>query len=936
VSTDRMRVMRRIATVAVVASGGLSMSPVAANADGSLGGRAARQIAALQQIKSSQSPTERKLDSRLVVALRRRLDPASLRLTPRLTTGVAISNAGRTEVDVRATTMTAGLLDRLRGVGAELRHASTRVDSVRAALPLSALTAVASWKAVRRIDLATGVITGRRTLPGGTGGAPTSKAARAARLDQQLRSALAGPQGTVVSEGDRAHAADRARSQTRVNGVGVKVCVLSDGVDSRAALQAAGELPAVDVLVGQEGGGDEGTAILEIVHDLAPKAALGFATAINSDASFADNIRALRFQSHCDVLVDDILWLNEDPFQDGPIAQSVNAVTADGALYFSSAGNEGNSIDGTSGNYEATFVSSRRSIAKFQGVAHDFAPGPAVQLFEPLSDASVGVPVTLFWADPLGRARDDYDLYLLDAAGNVVAFSQNVQSGTGDPFEILGTLPAPGLRLAVVKYSGATRYFQLSALGGRFSNSADGLVARVTPGVTRGHSAAVDAFSTAAAPAASPLPFSLEPGDPANPAGPFPNAFTAVQAPERFTSDGPRRVFFNADGAPITPGNLTATGGAVRPKPDITAADGVQVATPGFSPFFGTSAAAPHAAAIAALVLSGNPGATLADVRGAFDATALDLAPAGVDDRTGHGIVMADSVLADTGATPQPLVQAAQPSVTPSRGDGDPFLEPGEAATVALPVTDAGDGTATGVSVRVTTDDLRATVTPRAQSYGDLAPGATASRDFGLALTPDYPLGRPVRLAVKVTFAGALSPTTTTLTIPTGHPAGTSTSFAYPGPPVAIPDESDIGASVPISVPAGFGYASRLTFSIDGTACTTAAGATTVGLDHTFVRDLVATLTSPAGRAATLFQRSGGNGHNLCRVVFDDAAPDAFDAVTAEQAPFTGTWRPLDRLDAFLADQVGGTWTFTVRDVAAADTGSIRTASLHISGFVAQ
>ena len=71
---------------------------------------------------------------------------------------------------------------------------------------------------------------------------------------------------------------------------------------------------------------------------------------------------------------------------------------------------------------------------------------------------------------------------------------------------------------------------------------------------------------------------------------------------ETFSSDGPRKIFYKPDGTAITPGNfLFATnGGQTLIKPDFAAADGVTTKTPGFSPFFGTSAAAPHAAAIAA------------------------------------------------------------------------------------------------------------------------------------------------------------------------------------------------------------------------------------------------------------------------------------------------------------------------------------------------
>jgi Subtilase family len=883
--------------------------------------RTAAQIAALQKIKESASPAERKLDSRLLVTLR----GASAKALPQLRTGVKVAR-GATEVSIQARDA-AALVPRLRKLGGNVRALARKEGLVRAALPMDALVRVAGLPGVRHVGIAAGAI------HAGVGPIRPleSKRRRAARVRKQLRRALkATDQGSVVSEGDAAHAANTARAARNVSGVGVKLCAMSDGVDSLAVSQASGDLPpSVDVLPAQQGAGDEGTAMLEILHDVAPGADLGFATSSdNSEAIMAGNIRGLA-AAGCDVIVDDILFFSESPFQDGPIARAVNQVTSQGVLYFSSAGNEGNVLDGTSGNYEGTFVPSTVQISKFRGFAHDFAPGAGVQAFEPFSDdpnSNASVPVTLFWADPEGAAGDDYDLYLLDDAGDVVNFSQDVQDGDDDPYEILGTptFGAPGLRLAVVKFAGADRYFQLSALRGRFSDSADGLKAYVSPGITRGHSAAADAFSIAAAPADEPLPFDLETGDPPNPAGPFPNPFTAAQLPERFTSDGPRRMFFTPAGAPVG-----GASGVVRAKPDFTAADGVTTSVEGFDPFFGTSAAAPHAAAIAGLVLSGNPGITAAEVRDAFNATALDLVPPGPDNRTGRGILRADRVLAHTGATPQPFVRVAATSITP-RGDGDAYFEPGEHGRVGLRASSVGDVTAGGVSVRVRTDDPRATVTPPSRAYGDLAPGAKKTMGFALALARNYPPGRPVHLDVRLTFAGSFSPITTQVTVPTGQPSATETTFAYDGPPVPIPDDSELGATVEIPV-TGMQYASDLTFSIDGTDC---SAADTSGIDHTFVQDLTGVLIAPDDSQAVVFSAGGGGGDDMCQVMFDDDAENPFADAESSDAPFTGSWRPDDALKPLVDAPVTGTWRFKVIDDAFADTGTVRAVSLHLKGFV--
>ena len=132
-------------------------------------------------------------------------------------------------------------------------------------------------------------------------------------------------QGAATTQGEVAHRASEARNFFGVTGAGVNIGVLSDSVDFLAQSIASGDLPAdVTVLPGQSGvpGSGEGTAMLEIVHDMAPGAKLFFASAFNGAQSFADNIRALR-AAGCHIIVDDVIYASESPFQDGIIAAAV-------------------------------------------------------------------------------------------------------------------------------------------------------------------------------------------------------------------------------------------------------------------------------------------------------------------------------------------------------------------------------------------------------------------------------------------------------------------------------------------------------------------------------------------------------------------------------------------------------------------------------------
>ena len=105
----------------------------------------------------------------------------------------------------------------------------------------------------------------------------------------------------------------------------------------------------------------------------------------------------------------------------------------DGALYFSSAGNEGNFDTGTSGVWQGDFKSGGSFALIPGGDVHDFGKGTISNFI--LAD---GFAVGLFWSDPQGASSNDYDLYMMSPnLDEVLDASTDVQDGSQDPFEIL-------------------------------------------------------------------------------------------------------------------------------------------------------------------------------------------------------------------------------------------------------------------------------------------------------------------------------------------------------------------------------------------------------------------------------------------------------------------------------------------------------------------
>ena len=657
-----------------------------------------------QLLDEQPTPTQRKLNSQLQDALRAPLQKPTAAGTSRLqaTDPDAKNEREATEADAKnervmvdiRTDVTPTVLKRIRDLGGTVISSVPKYQAIRAQLPPRAVERLAALDAIRTIRPADEAVT---------------------RKDN-------------TSAGDVAHRANSARRTHSIDGTGIGIGVISNGVRSLADRQTSGDLPArVTVLPGQAGAGDEGTALLEIVHDLAPGADLYFATGSGGQARMAVNIEAL-CEAGANVIVDDIGYLHEAAFQDDIVAQGVNAAVADGCVFFSAGGNDGNLTNGTSGVWEGDYAagSALEVDGRRVGTKHDFGGG--VEANE-LRGRSVRT-IILQWADPLGASTNDYDLFLVNENGDVIASSTDTQDGTQDPIESISSpiFDYSGLSVVVVKASGADRYLRVQAHSGPLASA--------TAGTLYGHSAQENAVIVAMVDVAT--------------AGGSGGVFDGTESVHRDNSDGPRRIFFQPDGTAITAGNFSATGGKLLQKPDLTAATCVATATPGFSRFCGTSAAAPHAAAIGALMLeaAGGPDqVTLAQLRTAMTGAALDIEAAGVDRDSGAGIVMApgavdavDVAVADRNGAP---------TVTSSQSNRT-FAAGAAAVTIDLANVFEDPDNDTLTYTAVSSDPDRLAIT-RSGSVVTLTPGSPGRAVVTLRASDPHGLSAVETFSVTVT-----------------------------------------------------------------------------------------------------------------------------------------------------------------------------------------
>ncbi len=263
--------------------------------------------------------------------------------------------------------------------------------------------------------------------------------------------------GSVTSQGDKALRADVARTTFALDGTGVKIGVLSDSyntLNGAANDIASGDLPTAGVQVLEDltgsGWSDEGRAMLQLIHDLAPEADLAFRTAFKGTAHFANGITALR-QAGCKVIVDDIGYLAQPFFMDGIIARAVDNNVNNGVTYFSSAGNSGVlSYEGTNEFSADTF-----SIDGIPYQLYDFDAGAGTDFFQRVTvPRNNSIQLSFQWDEPFFSAtgvgsKSDVDILLLTsdqvatingiktASGSVVAAAIDDNIRNGDAVEIL-------------------------------------------------------------------------------------------------------------------------------------------------------------------------------------------------------------------------------------------------------------------------------------------------------------------------------------------------------------------------------------------------------------------------------------------------------------------------------------------------------------------
>ncbi len=443
---------------------------------------------------------------------------------------------------------------------------------------------------------------------------------------------------------------------------------------------------------------DEGRGMLQIIHDVVPAANLAFYTADISEVDFAAGIVALQ-AAGCNVICDDVGYFDEPMFSDGPVGQAIDRVTAAGAIYFSSAGNDGSSgyvgtftpvtnnataqgyLTAQGVTYTGLTTAEQGAITEFHafGTNPDGTPILVQNIRIPGTSADAAGKLEFQWDDPYlvlssqgatNNVTTDFDILVFSAAGAI----QTSRSGMTNNFTSKVPQELPGTSLAA-----ATSYKIVIARTNRAAASTTPNLAThlryavqtndtpvrgdfISPATaeTHGHATAATCIGTAAYRYdASPVADVHDPNH------------VIYPIVEQFSSQGPVSIYFDSAG------NRLATP-VVRKQPVLSACNGVDTsffppvgATSGTTPppvpgpanpstqdfdgdgypnFFGTSAAAPNGAGVAAVILGVAKAATPSIALTPADVRSLMISTTQTEDQTpGYAVGTAGPVTITAG-----------------------------------------------------------------------------------------------------------------------------------------------------------------------------------------------------------------------------------------------------------------------------------------------